>query len=94
MEYTRTTIRTIFSADVWINGGHVQTWCIPLEAFASNETTSNHHVADRVHLHTLYLKIARKLFKLLKKRKKNPEKNVIQIHISHFKKKNVNYKLA
>ena len=39
MVYTRTTTGTIFSADVWISGGQmffsIQTWCIPLGAFAS-----------------------------------------------------------
>ena len=34
-----TTFGTIFSADVWINGGqvifHYKTWCILVEAFAS-----------------------------------------------------------
>ena len=41
MVYTRTTSGTIFSSDVWISGGQgdfsLQTWCIPLEAFASNK---------------------------------------------------------
>ena len=44
-EYTRTTSGTIFSTGVRLSGGQVffsiQTWCIPLEAFASknNPTT-------------------------------------------------------
>ena len=43
------TSGTIFSADVWINGGQVifsiQTWCIPLESFASkNELLIKTHL--------------------------------------------------
>ena len=40
-ENTCTTSGTIFSADVWISGGRdfsIQTWCIPLEAFASKKS--------------------------------------------------------
>ena len=44
--YSCTTSGTIFSADVWISGGQVgsfsiQTWCVPLEAFAYKNITKS-----------------------------------------------------